>query len=101
MSNITYTIGDGLGYSINLSPEPAKLMSIQWEPSMQITLHGEENNQVVKLQLTPESDMTPKESLLMNVLFASLMGASNKPSNAALMKFIRAHNLERHFRMSV
>lgn len=96
--NVTYTIGSSIG--LTLSPV-VELLNIRWDPTMEITLHGSENNQTVKLVLAPEGNMTPKESLLLNVLFSSLMSGAGEPSHEQLMSFVRQHNLERHFKMSV
>lgn len=64
-----------------------------------VVFEGEENNIAVSLELSPERDITPFEQMqITTMMMAISIGAY--PSRAGIMKFVRKHNLERHFNMS-
>jgi hypothetical protein len=97
--NITVA-GSGPYGAITISP-PRQIMTLKWiGDALQTILTGEENNQFVNLELTPERDITPLEQLRITLLITSI-SSGGLPSCTALMSYVRQHHLERHFKFSV
>jgi hypothetical protein len=96
--NITVA-GSGPYGAITLSA-PRQVMTMKWIGDvLQTVLTGEENNQFVNLELTPERDITPLEQLRITTLITAISGGG-LPSCTALMSYVRRHHLERHFKFS-
>jgi hypothetical protein len=108
----TYTVGHGIIASdlasigsITLSMGP-KFPLLSWGPmdtgDVNITFHEEEGGVWVKAVLSPAYDLTPRESMNIQLLIAGIIYSSS--SNAMKTKpltFIRKNNLERHFNISL
>lgn len=116
----TYTLGQGLGVNGTSAADLGKLNTItisaapshaimQWgsmaDGNMDVTFTEEENGVWVKAVLATAYDLTPKESLAINLLVTgiSILSATGSISRANIrpISYIRKHNLERHFNISL
>lgn len=96
--NITVN-GIGAIDTLSLTPQ-RQIMSMQWVGDrLKTTFTGEENNQFVNLELSPERDISPYEQLSLTLLITSITSC-HAPSPTALMSYVRNHHLERHFKFS-
>lgn len=59
---------------------------------------GEENGAFVKMVLAPEYDLKPLEHFLLQGLITAC--SNSLVTCAFVMSYVRAHNLERHFKFS-
>lgn len=108
----TYTIGNGISAtdlanigSITLSVGP-KFPLLNWGPmdkgDINVTFHEEEGTVWVKAVLAPAYDMTPRESMNIQLLITGIIyGATSNAMKAKPLTFIRKNNLERHFNISL
>jgi hypothetical protein len=109
----TYTVGNGLSAAdlanvgnVTLTMSP-KFSTMNWAPmdkgEVDITFHEEEAGVWVKAVLAPAYDMTPRESMNIQLLITGIVyGAMAKAmTQTKPLTFIRKHNLERHFNISL
>jgi hypothetical protein len=89
--------------AITATISPSKPIAVMgWTADMDIylTINTRENGQDIKLEFTPERDISTRE--LMQVMKLTLLITNNGVMfNADPMAFIRKHNLERHFKFIV
>jgi hypothetical protein len=79
------------------SPDPIAVIGYRDE-DIYLVLNLHENGQAVKLTFEPESTISNLETVRVNMLMMMLAGAAITAEST--MKYIRAKNLERHFRFS-
>jgi hypothetical protein len=109
---------NGIGISANdfyklagvntVSIAPAHAI-MQWgnmaDGNMDVTFTEEESGVWVKAVLSPAYDLSPKEGLAINLLITgiSILSTTGSASRANLrpISYIRKHNLERHFNISL
>lgn len=98
LNGSSYITGSFSSGGIEIS---APVISCEWVGDTTVfTFAGEENGVSLKLLLSPERDISFFEGLHINMLLSS-MAIGARPSKAGVVKFIRQHNLERHFRFNV
>lgn len=91
---------------INSSNDP-KVM--EWtgldDGKLSILFHEHENNQWIRAEFQPDASMSPLESLKIGLLVNGTIGmalsGANIRASVKPVTYIRANNLERHFRFSV
>lgn len=99
----TYTVSPITGTMniINSIAVPRPTLSIEHlDDGLSLTFTGEENGKLIELVLTPERNITAYEQLLLsNMILAIAIGPALPP--VMFMRFVRKHNLERHFKFTV
>ncbi len=87
-------------YNLQVS-SPRQLLSMQWvNGELVVKFTGEESGQYLSLELAPERSISPFEQLQVSLLITACM---NKVigSTTAIMQYVRLHQLERHFKITV
>ena len=87
-------------YNLQVS-SPRQLLSMQWvNGELVVKFTGEESGQYLSLELAPERNISPFEQLQVSLLITACM---NKVigSTTAIMQYVRLHQLERHFKITV
>lgn len=86
--------------SVTIQPVSRSVMEMNWVgDSISYVFTGEENNTTVKMVLTPEADLKPIEMLLLTTMIQAC--ANRIATCEGVMRYVRANNLERHFKFSV
>lgn len=98
----TYTVSPITG-TMNITAsiaKPTPTLTIEHlDDGLSFTFTGEENGKLIELALAPERDITAYEQLLLsNMIMAIAIGPALPP--AMFMRFVRKHNLERHFKIT-
>lgn len=96
-NTITTTAPIGSGNIVAASRPIMELR--QQSEDIAVTFTGEEAGQWIRLQLSPERNITPLEQLFITKLMLAVSHGMYL-NNSDVMRFIRAHQLERHFNFS-
>ena len=114
----TYTFGSGVAGSApaptvigvpstkspfsltHTTPRQLLRMTTSAQGDLVVTFTGEENGVYLNLEFAPERDITPLEQIQFNLL---LTGTIHQIVTQCqhVMQYIRSHQLERHFKISV
>ncbi len=67
---------------------------------IKVIFHSAENGVPVRLELDPEYNISAADAVKIQVLVLSL-SARVDPNDKMILQYIRLHNLERHFKISL
>ena len=85
---------------LNVSNVPYPItFYVKPDGDVKVVFHSIENDEIVRLELDPEYNISVTDALKIQVLIA-LLSVYKDPEDSMVLQYVRLHSLERHFKMS-